>query len=354
MIPGPVAVALSGGIDSLVAAALLKRRFRRVIGLHFETGFEAPETTEAVVAHLRSVLDIDVHCIDLREPFRRRVVDPFIQTYLHGKTPNPCLSCNAEIKYGVLLSEARKRGASVLATGHYARVVRDDAGRVHLHKGRDGRKDQSYFLSRIPPDGLEQAFFPLGNLTKEQVRGLADHYGLVPFHRSESQDVCFIRGMHYGEFLVRQTGIVPERGEIVDASGRVIGTHDGVWGFTIGQRRGLRCPASEPYYVLRLEPASKRVVVCGKSELPMRGCTVREINWIEPSPQTPIEVQVKLRYRHAAIGARLIPGDPAVLIFCRPHPAVTPGQGAVFYEGDRVLGGGWIDEVLPMSDREGP
>lgn len=354
MILGSVAVALSGGIDSLVAAALLKRRFERVIGLYFETGFEAPGTTEAVVEHLQSVIDIDVHCIDLREPFRYRVVDPFLQTYQLGKTPNPCLICNAEIKYGVLLSEARKRGAPVLATGHYARIYRDDEGRVHLHKGRDSLKDQSYFLSRIPRDSLEQALFPLGNLTKEQVRGIAVRDGLAPFHRSESQDVCFIRGMHYGEFLVRQTGIVPERGQIVDTSGRVIGTHDGVWGFTIGQRRGLRCPASEPYYVLRLEPASNRVIVCGKSELSMRGCTVRDINWIEPPPRTPIEVQVKLRYRQAAIDAVLMPGDPAIVEFRSPHPAVTPGQGAVFYEGDRVLGGGWIEEALPMPDREGP
>ncbi len=349
-----VAVALSGGVDSLVAAALLKRRFKRVIGLHFETGFEAPETAEAVVAHLRAVLDIDVHRIDLRDSFRCRVVDPFLRTYLLGKTPNPCLICNAEIKYGVLLSEARKRGASVLATGHYARICRDDVGRVHLYKGRDSLKDQSYFLSRIPADALGQALFPLGNLTKEKVRKLSERYGLVPFHREESQDVCFIRGMHYGEFLVRQTGIVPERGRIVDASGRVIGEHDGVWGFTVGQRRGLRCPASEPYYVLRLEPAANRVVVGTKADLLMRGCTVREINWIEPPPRTPIDVQVKLRYRHTAIDARLMTGDPAVLEFRRPHPAVTPGQGAVFYEGDRVLGGGWIDEALPMPDREGP
>ncbi|MEW6259315.1 MAG: tRNA 2-thiouridine(34) synthase MnmA [Thermodesulfobacteriota bacterium] len=354
MISGSVAVALSGGVDSLVAAALLKRRFRQVIGLHFETGFESPETPEAVVAHLRSVLDIDVYRIDLREPFRRLVVEPFIRTYLLGKTPNPCLICNAEIKYGVLLSEARKRGAAILATGHYAWIYRDDDGQVHLHKGRDSRKDQSYFLSRISRDGLEQALFPLGNLTKEQVRGLAQRYGLRPFHRSESQDVCFIRGMHYGEFLVGQTGIVPERGEIVDVSGRVIGMHDGLWGFTIGQRRGLRCPASEPYYVLRLEPASNRIVVGEKEELLMRGCTVRKINWIEPSPQMPVEVQVKLRYRHTAVDARLIPGDPAVLEFHRPHPAVTPGQGAVFYAGDRVLGCGWIGEALPMSDRAGP
>jgi len=351
---GSVAVALSGGVDSLVAAALLKRRFGRVIGLHFETGFEAPETTKAVADHLRSVIDIDVHCIDLQAAFRSRVVEPFIRTYLLGKTPNPCLICNAEIKYGVLLSEARKRGAPILATGHYARIYRDDDGRVHLHKGRDRLKDQSYFLSRILRNDLEQALFPLGNLTKEQVRGLAERYGLAPFHRSESQDVCFIRGMHYGEFLVHQTGIVPERGEIVDTSGRVIGTHDGVWGFTIGQRRGLRCPASEPYYVLRLDLASNRVIVGGKSELVMRGCTVRDINWIEPSPRTPIEVQVKLRYRQAAIDALLVPGDPARVEFRSPHPAVTPGQGAVFYKGDRVLGGGWIEDPLPMPDRAAP
>jgi tRNA-specific 2-thiouridylase len=352
MIAATIAVALSGGVDSLVAAALLKKRYERVIGLHFSTGFETPGMTETVVAHLRSTLGIEIVPVDLQEVFRRHVVDYFIRTYLVGKTPNPCLVCNASIKYGFLLAEAGKHGASLLATGHYARLGRDAAGHVHLQKGKDRKKDQSYFLSRIPKACLEKALFPLGNLTKQQVRKLALLYGLTPFHHAESQDVCFIRGMSYEAFLSRQTGMEPASGEIWDGSGKHIGTHDGLWKYTIGQRKGIRCPAAEPYYVLRLDPANNRIIVGRKAELLVSGCTVQDINWIEPHPDTPRWISVKLRYRHEAIDALLIPDGITccTLRFRHPHPAVTPGQGAVFYEDDRVLGGGWIDEAMPMPD----
>lgn len=348
MISTTVAVALSGGVDSLVAAALLKRRYARIIGLHFSTGFETPGMAETVVAHLRSKLDIEIVPVDLQEAFRRHVVDNFIRTYIDGKTPNPCLVCNASIKYGFLLAEARKRGASLLATGHYARLVRDAAGQAHLLKGRDTKKDQSYFLSRIPRACLEKALFPLGKLTKQQVRKLALLYGLSPFHPEESQDVCFIRGMSYEAFLSRETGMEPTSGEILDATGKRIGMHDGLWKFTIGQRKGIHCPSAEPYYVLRLDPANNCIVVGRKVELLVDGCTVHDINWIEPPPDGPRWIRVKLRYRHEAIDVLLIPDGITccTLQFRHPHPAVTPGQGAVFYEDDLVLGGGWINEAI--------
>ncbi|WP_028323983.1 tRNA 2-thiouridine(34) synthase MnmA [Desulfatirhabdium butyrativorans] len=351
MISAAVAVALSGGVDSLVAAALLKKRYERIIGLHFSTGFETPGMAETVVSHLRSALDIEIVPVDLQEAFRRHVVDYFIRTYLDGKTPNPCLVCNASIKYGLLLAEAGRRGASLLATGHYARLSRDASDQIHLRKGRDTQKDQSYFLSRIPKACLKKALFPLGNLTKQHVRKLALLYGLTPFHHKESQDVCFIRGMSYEAFLSRQTETGPVSGEILDATGKRIGMHEGLWKFTIGQRKGIRCPSAEPYYVLRLDPANNRIIVGRKAELLVSGCTVQDINWIEPPPDAPRWVRAKLRYRHEAIEALLIPDGAAccTLKFRHPHPAVTPGQGAVFYEDDLVLGGGWIDEALPVA-----
>jgi tRNA-specific 2-thiouridylase len=272
-------------------------------------------------------------------------VDYFAAAYQDGETPNPCLVCNPKIKFGVLLEAARRRGATHLATGHYARVARAPSGAYRLYKGVDAAKDQSYFLARLSPDQLSHACFPLGPLTKDRVRELAARAGLAPVARRESQDVCFIRGANYADFVVNITGRHPRPGDIVDGAGNRVGRHNGLHRFTVGQRRGINCPASRPYYVVRIDTRRNRLVVGFKDELQVDRCRVRDINWIVDAPSGPIAVDTRIRYRHHAVAATLRPhgADRAGIRFQRPQAAVTPGQGAVFYRGDEVLGSGWIE-----------
>jgi tRNA-uridine 2-sulfurtransferase len=299
-------------------------------------------------------LEVSVFFIDLSEAFRQTVVNYFADAYQHGETPNPCLVCNPRIKFGRLLEEARSRGAESLATGHYARIGADRDGR-QLLRGIDPQKDQSYFLARLTPDQLAAARFPLGGLRKTDVRALAAERGLTPAATGESQDICFIRGMDYAEFLARRMNLAAAPGPIVDTAGRTIGRHPGLHRFTVGQRRGIDCPAAAPYYVIRIDAAANRLVVGTKAELSSAGCRIREMNWIARPPTAPISVMAKLRYRSPAAAVRLIPtpGNGATLVFDTPQQAVTPGQGAVFYDGDRVLGGGWIDsgQASPENPR---
>jgi tRNA-uridine 2-sulfurtransferase len=358
-----VAVALSGGVDSLVAAYLLKEQGFPVIGLHFVTGFESclkhekfscekgmefkqPETlktdTEKKLEPISKQLDIPVYILDLQNEFQQCVVNSFIDTYRSGKTPNPCLVCNPHIKFGFLLEHARKLGAIKLATGHYAGIQKDREGNFHLLKGVDSGKDQSYFLAFMNQQQLGQAFFPLGKMTKLEVRHLAAQKKLMPLTEKESQDVCFIRDSSYGEFLARYFSPMP--GPIEDTSGKVIGEHKGVHLFTIGQRRGINCPASEPYYVVKIDMKKNRLVVGFKNELFRQKCRVEAINWIHNAPQDPLVVHTRVRYRHRAAESKVIPlGSRTALVrFEMPQEAVTPGQGAVFYLNDEVIGAGWI------------
>ncbi len=340
------AVALSGGVDSLVAAFLLKGQGVPVVGIHFLTGFEPAGRSTSVESYLAEQLHIDVVTVDIQQEFRRHVIDYFVQTYRDGKTPNPCLVCNPVIKFGVLWEAARKLGAQWLATGHYARIRRDDTGRCHLLAGVDRQKDQSYFLSRMTPKNLEHAEFPLGGMTKAQVVEIARANGLIPYGTDESQDVCFVRGMGYEEFLRKEGGLVPEPGPIEDVNGRVLGRHSGLHRFTVGQRRGINCPAAQPYYVIRLEPLFRRLIVGRKEDLVAGECRVTDINWIEDAPAGPVEIDVRLRYRHSAVPAILTPehgGRHAHLRFLHPQSAVTPGQGAVWYVGETLWGGGFIE-----------
>ena len=343
---GPIAIAVSGGVDSLVSAYLLKREGYDVFGIHFLTGYEPPAASDdRRIDAIGRQLDIPVDVVDLRKPFKAVVVDYFTAAYQHGETPNPCLVCNPMIKFGVLLEAARQRGARMLATGHYARVEKGPAGQIRLLKGMDPGKDQSYFLSRLTRDQLAQAYFPLGTWTKSQVKALARQNGLVPTARNESQDVCFIRETAYTDFLVKTAGFDARPGDIVDTSGKRVGRHDGLHRYTIGQRRGINCPASEAYYVVRIDALSNRLVVGFKDELGAHSCRVQNVNWIADAPEEPIAVDTRIRYRHHAVASTLIPdGNEQVMIrFDRPQDAVTPGQGAVFYQGDEVLGGGWIE-----------
>ena len=345
-----LAVALSGGVDSLVSAALLKEKGYRLIGLHFVSGYDAvapysgEESIAATMDALARQIDIPIHIIDLRTEFQQKVVDYFVDTYANGKTPNPCIVCNPLIKFGILYLKAKELGADRIATGHYARIEKADDGRMRLLRGTDKEKEQSYFLSRLTQEQLASAVLPLGTLTKAKTKRIARERGLAPITPRESQDVCFITDRNYADFLIHQPGFSFSAGPIENTQGQTIGEHNGLHRFTIGQRRGINCPASEPYYVVRIDASRNCLIVGSKDELCAQSCRVEGINWIAPAPNHPIEIKVRIRYRHRAVAAALAPvGDSgAEITFHRPEPAVTPGQGAVFYRGNEVLGGGWI------------
>ncbi len=357
-----VAIALSGGIDSLVSAAVLKERGHQVIGLHFITGFESGFGNVSADSRLNTPfasleaqalkqlspmvdqLDIPIHIIDLRTDFQSQVIDYFVRAYQQGKTPNPCLVCNPSIKFDLLFRKARALGAQLLATGHYARIRGGRQDRMHLHRGIDPLKEQSYFLARLSQEQLRRTILPLGGVTKHDTRRMAQQRGLRPAASQESQDICFIKNGSYVDFLKQQPAFASTPGSIENLAGQVIGRHHGLHGYTIGQRRGINCPAAEPYYVIALDTRRNVLIVGSKSDLLSRNCKVEQINWIAPGPSAAVDVMVRVRYRHAAVRAQLIPRGKAEaeIIFEEPVSAVTPGQGAVFYQADEVLGAGWI------------
>jgi tRNA-uridine 2-sulfurtransferase len=344
-----MAVALSGGIDSLIAANRLIQQGHPVIGIHFLTGYENPDhpSPQELSKLLAARLGIDVFLMDAVQPFKETVVSYFVRTYLSGLTPNPCMVCNPLIKFGTVLDYARSLGASHLSTGHYARITLDPNGIWRLFKGIDAIKDQSYFLSRMTQAQLAHACFPLGGMTKSQVVQLAKALALEPVHHGESQDICFVKGRTYGEFLMDQEGFVSSSGPIATVAGKIIGEHPGLHLFTIGQRRGINCPAAQPYYVVRLDRKANTLVVGFKSDLLSSSCKACDINWIAGPPRFPARVYTRVRYRSQAICSTLFPAEEGVsVVFDAPQPSVTPGQGAVFYrEDDEVIGGGWICHI---------
>ena len=347
-----IAVAVSGGVDSMMAACLLKEQGHHVIGIHFVTGYESDTVfapTRALaeghpITEIGEQLGISLELMDCRDAFKQQVVDYFVQTYFSGRTPNPCMVCNPLIKFGAVLSFAHELGADRLATGHYDQNQKDTTGTYHLFKGKDAHKDQSYFLARLNQKQMAKAVFPLGDLIKSNVKQMARQKGLRPVTKSESQDVCFIKDKSYNEFLQKQSDHIPPPGPIVNVNGDVIGRHNGLHQFTIGQRRGINCPAPEPYYVIRVDPAHNRLVVGSKTDLLTSSCNVADINWINEAPAEPIAVNTRVRYRHKEVASRLYPIDQhsAEIRFELPIESITPGQGAVFYRGDEVLGGGFI------------
>jgi len=350
------AIAVSGGIDSLMAAHLLKEKGHNVVGVHFVTGYENPLPDNGQSAHIAEShkifpiakqLGIDIKVLDCRIEFKKNVVDYFIQTYRSGQTPNPCMVCNPLIKFGTVFNFARKLGASTLATGHYARIKGDRHGNFHLFKGIDPKKDQSYFLARLTQQHLAGARFPLGHMKKSDVIRLAEMKGFKPVKKTESQDVCFIKGKNYGNFLARHEGFEPKPGLIKDVDGNILGKHKGLHLFTIGQRRGINCPASEPYYVTQMDTRQNVLTVGFKKDLFAPRCNVENINWIQEPPNRPVDVHTRVRYRHTAAASMLIPVNDktAMVHFEKPQEAITPGQCAVFYKGDEVLGGGWIAPI---------
>jgi tRNA-specific 2-thiouridylase len=344
----PIAVAVSGGVDSMIAAHILKQGHPHVFGLHFLTGFETTraDRNRRIAQSIGDQLGIAVHVVDVSTDFQRNIVDYFSATYLAGETPNPCVVCNPSIKFGVLLRCAQGLGAEHLATGHYAIVRQDAADRYRLFKGVDARKDQSYFLARLTQAKLARACFPLGGLTKAEVREIAARNGLQPAVTGESQDVCFIKTGSYEEFIAALDGRLSQSGLIETTGGEIVGRHKGLHAFTVGQRRGIGCPAAEPYYVVRMDTARNRLIVGLKKDLLTAECGVARINWIAQPPGGPFRALVRVRYRTPETPATLIPSsaDSARVRFDSPQAAVTPGQAAVFYDGDEVLGGGFISK----------
>jgi tRNA-uridine 2-sulfurtransferase len=345
-----IAVLLSGGVDSLVTARLLKDQGHAIFGIHFFTGYESQPVIESreaaigIVSRLRDQLEIPIEIFDTRKAFQSVVVDYFIQTYQKGRTPNPCMVCNPFIKFGACLSLAKEQGASHLATGHYARVRKDGNDTFQLLRGKDHKKDQSYFLARLNQQMLSQAVFPLGEFTKAETIALSQKLGLRPVMSKESQDICFINNCAYGEFLEQQPGFNRQKGLVEDIDGRVIGEHQGLHHYTIGQRRGINIPASEPYYVIHIDAEQNRLVVGFEQDTLSDKCYVEEIQWIHGPPPQPVSVKTRIRYRHKAAPSLLTPLDnhAARIRFETPQSAITPGQAAVFYDGNEVLGGGWI------------
>jgi tRNA-uridine 2-sulfurtransferase len=352
---------MSGGVDSSVAAALLVDAGHEVIGLSMQlydvSGTENGQPAFGSCCSLddlhdarrvASALHIPHYVVNLERRFDQQVVSDFVREYVAGRTPIPCAHCNSDLKFATLLDQARGFGADVVATGHYAQIGRDEHGRCVLRRGADPRKDQSYFLFSLTQEQLAHALFPVGDRPKDVVRQYARARGLPVSEKRDSQEICFIPDHDHALFVARHAPADVHEGSIVDEQGRILGRHDGVHHFTIGQRKGLGLASrstGSPMYVVALNPASRQVVVGPRTSLARTTLTTSRVNWIAEPPATPVELWVQIRYRHEAAAA-VVQAEPAArakIVFREPQMAITPGQAAVFYDGDAVVGGGWID-----------
>ena len=342
-----VAVAMSGGVDSSVAAALLKQAGYQVRGLHARLWPEAE--TKGAAADLKQVcqqLGVPLQQVDLTDEFRRLVVDYFSQEYSRGRTPNPCVACNQQMKFGRLMEKALEAGADYLATGHYARVETTPDG-YHLLQATDQAKDQSYFLYTLGQQQLEHLLLPLGELSKEKVRKMAGELGLPTVSRSESQDICFIPDNDYRSFIAKYISF--QLGDIVDIKGKVLGQHRGLAHYTVGQRQGLGLNSPEQLHVIELDAANNRLVVGSRDQLLHSVLIASQLSWVAgKAPAGPINVAARVRYRAPEVAAELCinDNDGAEVRFVEPQQAIAPGQSVVFYQDEVVLGGGIIDAVL--------
>ena len=353
-------IAMSGGVDSSVAALLMKRSGYDCAGvtmrLYRSPGMEqgsakscCSDADEEDAAYVCWQLGIPFESLCCTREFENAVIGNFIREYEAGRTPNPCIVCNRCLKFDRLLEFARERGFDCLVTGHYARITGGaGSGRWQLRKARDESKDQSYVLYMLSQEQLAHLRFPLGDLSKAEVRAIAEGAGLVTASKHESQDICFIPDGDYGAFLQRWTGRRDPEGEILDPDGRVIGRHRGAVRYTIGQRRGLGVAAEHPLYVMAKDMEKHTVTVGPESALYSRELTAEDFNWLSiPEPDRPIRVTARTRYRQKENAAAVWPleGSRVRLVFDRPQRAVTPGQALVLYDGDLVLGGGTIESV---------
>jgi tRNA-specific 2-thiouridylase len=364
---GLVAVAMSGGVDSSTVAALLQEQGRAVVGLTMQLWNQRrlPELQGDGPAQHRCCSLDDVYdakrvaqhlnfphyVVNFEQQFEERVVRPFVDQYLSGRTPVACTNCNTDVKFEPLLRMARQIGAEKLATGHYARVRHNPAtGRWELLRAKDESKDQSYFLWGLTQEQLARSEFPLGELTKEQVRASARRANLPVADKPESMELCFVPNGSYVQFIEaysrdRGAPLTSDDGEIINEDGLVIGKHNGVHQFTIGQRKGLGFAAGKPMYVVAIDREKNRVVVGDDESLRSATCEVEGVNWLAlENPSQPVPAVVKIRHKHVAAPATVEPTDSsgARITFDQPQRAITPGQATVFYDGERVLGGGWI------------
>lgn len=353
-----VLVALSGGVDSAVAAALLVEQGYEVIAATLlqwvgqgsgdnRANSRGPAEAMGRARRVSERLGIPLHLIDAVAPFKTLVVDYVVAEYAAGRTPNPCVVCNRCVRFGLLLDRAVALGATFMATGHYARVCRLE-GRYQLLRGRDPRRDQSYFLHVLTQDQLACVLFPLGDLTKEEVRAEARHRNLPVAEQPASQDICFLAGGDYRRFLARQAPDLFRPGPILDTGGRVLGRHRGLPAYTIGQRKGLRIAAAEPLYVLAIEPAENALIVGPAEELGQDECYVEDMHYISGEiPRAIFRAMAQVRYRASAVPVTVapLPHGRAHIHFASPQPGVAPGQFLVLYKGEIVLGGGVICEA---------
>jgi tRNA-specific 2-thiouridylase len=363
-----IAVAMSGGVDSSTVAAMLRADGYNLVGLTMQlwnqrrlAGREGmPETVQGRCCSLDDVYDarrvaetigIPYYVVNHEQRFEQEVVRPFISEYLSGRTPIPCSLCNNHLKFDQLLITARQIGAERLATGHYARIEFDSAGgRWLLKRAVDSSRDQTYFLFGLTQEQLSRTVFPLGGLLKSEVRQIARRHGLALADKPDSQEICFVPGGDYKKFLdaylAEQGELLPEtRGELVSSSGEVLGTHSGIHNFTVGQRKGLGVATGSPLYVLEINGERRQVVVGGEEKLYSRSLRAKRVNWIATGqPGSALRLGVKIRHRHEPAAAMVEAVGPheAAVSFDHPQRAITPGQAAVFYDGDVVVGGGWI------------
>ncbi|HUP50120.1 MAG TPA: tRNA 2-thiouridine(34) synthase MnmA [Thermoanaerobaculia bacterium] len=355
-----IAVAMSGGVDSSTAAYLLDSQGHEVVGLSMQMydNLAAAESTYGGcctlddLADARRVawkLDIPHFTLNLESNFHEKVITPFVQGYLSGVTPSPCVLCNTHVKFDLFHQKARAIGAEKIATGHYARITVDPRGRFELRKARDLAKDQSYFLFELSQEQLAEALFPLGELTKPEVRDMAEEAGLIVARKKESYEICFVPQKDgYGAIVEREGGIEPgsAAGEIVDMEGNVVGHHDGYYHFTIGQRRGLQIGgAAARTYVVDVNPFTRRVTIGPAAALERSELIAERVHWISGEvPAGGVEVQARVRSRMADVSATVTPveGGRARVVFAQKLRGVAPGQAVVFYQQDLCLGGGWI------------
>lgn len=368
-----IAVAMSGGVDSSAAAALLKEQGHDLVGFTMqlwdqrrhvnvdENGDPLPSRCCSLddVYDARRVagsLEFPFYVLNLEKDFDRDVVEPFIQSYLSGETPIPCVACNSRLKFASLDRMARSLGCDKVATGHYARVEYDEAAdRYRLFRGENHAKDQSYFLWELTQEQLSRALFPLGLMMKDHVRDIIRETDEITAEKHESQEICFVPDGNYSAFIDRflahegREDEIPEGGEIVNTAGDVVGQHTGIHRYTIGQRRGLGIAHEKPLYVVQIERAKNQIIVGEDDELDSPEFTARGVNWVAfDEPAEPVRAVVKVRYRHDPVPATLhaLPGSRARVVFDEPQRAVTPGQATIFYDietGEEVVGGGWIE-----------